>query len=76
MSAHKARRIEQRQRLLEMEAQLQRATLAATLTQWERNRPLVWLGTMGRLTVRALSVPRIRWMLFTGALSRLRRRRR
>ncbi|HEY8506937.1 MAG TPA: hypothetical protein VIL32_01195 [Steroidobacteraceae bacterium] len=62
-------------RLLELEAAVQRAALIATFATWEERRTLVWGTSLARAGLRALQVPRVRWMLIASALSRLRRRK-
>ena len=75
MSDRQAQAIARRLQLLELEAQLQRATLAATLAEWEDRRSLVWLTGAGRIVLRVLATPRVRWMLLAAILRRLRRKR-
>lgn len=54
-----ARRVE----LLELQAQLQRVTLAATFAEFESRRSAFWLGALARAAVGLWSTPRIRWAL-------------
>lgn len=75
MSAKEAQSIARRRELLELEAGIQRATLAATFAQWEEKRSLVWLMGAGRLAARALATPRVRWLVLAALLRRLRRKR-
>lgn len=67
--------LERRERLLELEARVQRATLIATLTTWERRRPLAWGAALGTAGVGLLRVPRLRRLLTSSLLSRLKRKR-
>jgi len=70
----RAQYIERRLQLLELEAELQRATLAATIAQWEQKRLLNWASGAGRIALRALSSPRIRWLLLAALWRRWFRR--
>lgn len=65
-----ARLLAQKQELLALEAEVQRASLAATFAQWETKRPLAWAGTIGHMVMRAMAVPRIRWMIIASLVSR------
>jgi hypothetical protein len=58
-----------------MEAALQRVELAATFAQWERRKHLVRGTTLAGWGFRLLAQPRIRWLIATSLLARLRRRR-
>ena len=71
-----ARRLDERERLLAMEADLQRATLDATLRRWQEHKLLTIGSTVATWGWRLLSVPRIRWLLAATVFSRLRGRRR
>lgn len=64
----------ERLQLLEMEAGLQRAALAATFESWERRRALAWGGQAATWGLRILSNPRVRWLIAASVLSRLKRR--
>ena len=75
MSDRQAQAIERRLQLLELEAQLQRATLAATLAEWEDRRSLVWLTGASRIAMRVLATPRVRWLVLGAILRRFRRKR-
>ena len=76
MSAQREQEIARRLELLELEAQVQRLTLAATLTQYEQMRILAWAGGAGRLILRTLaSTPRVRWLLLGTLWRRLMRGR-
>ncbi len=73
--AHRAARLAQRRRLLEVEADLQRATLAATFETWSRRRALAWGTAIGSAGVGLLRVPRLRWLLFASLAARLKKQR-
>ncbi len=73
MSASRARYIARRQELLELEAEVQRAALAARLARWERRRVLGWAADASRILFRALAHPRLRWLLVAAAMRGLRR---
>lgn len=75
MKVNRAQQIAQRQKLLELEAQVQRATLAATLTQLEQHRVLTYAAGLGAVAVKLLKVPQLRWFLMATVLSKLRRRK-
>jgi hypothetical protein len=75
VSAKDAQTIARRRELLELEAQLQRVTLAATLAEWEDRRSLAWLAGAGRIGLRLLATPRVRWFVLAAVLRRLRRKR-
>jgi hypothetical protein len=66
---------EQRLRLLEMEATLQRVELSATFEKWEKRRVLAWGTWIAGLGFKLFAQPRIRWLIATTLLSRLRSRR-
>lgn len=71
-------RIEARLKLLEIEAQLQRTALAASLTQLEQRQPLAWLGTAATVASAAgkvLSTPSVRWLLMGLAVRLIKGRR-
>lgn len=65
----------ERLQLLEMEAALQRASLAATLAKLEKRRALAWGGQAASWGARLLATPRVRWLLAAGLFSRLKRKR-
>jgi hypothetical protein len=54
--------IAQRLEVLEMEAAVQRATLAATMEQWQQRRTLDWVMDAAKLAGGALSSPTVKWM--------------
>ena len=71
-------RIEARLKLLELEAQLQRTALAASLSQLEQRQPLAWLGTAASIAGAAgkvLSTPSARWLLMGLAVRLIKGRR-
>lgn len=72
----RALRLEQREKLLAMEADLQRATLAATFRKWQDRKLLAIGSTVATWGWRALAVPKIRWLVAATVLSRLRGGRR
>jgi hypothetical protein len=74
VSARRARYIARRQELLELEAEVQRAALAARFARWEQRRALGWAADAGRTVFRVLSNPRIRWLLLAAVLRGLKRK--
>ncbi len=75
MSARqRARYIARRQQLLELEADVQRAELAATFARWEQRRMLTWATGAGRVLLRALKSPRVRWLVIAAVLRAFRRK--
>jgi hypothetical protein len=76
VSASRARLIARRQELLELEAEVQRAALAATFARLEQRRALSWAAGAGRTALRVLSMPRVRWLLVAAVLRRLGRAQR
>ncbi len=75
MSARqRARYIARRQELLELEADVQRAELAATFARWEQRRALSWATGAGRLVMRALGSPRVRWLIVAALVRAFRRK--
>ena len=75
MSRSSAERVsEERLRLLETEATVQRAALAATFVKLEQRRALAWGEQAATWGFRLLSQPRIRWLIASGLLARLKRR--
>jgi hypothetical protein len=66
--------IAHRLQILEMEAAVQRATLAATFTEWEQRRTLSWVFGAAKLAGGVLATPTIKWVA-TALLMRLIRRR-
>jgi hypothetical protein len=65
----------ERLRLLELEASLQRTELADTFHQWEKRKALAWGARLAGWGFKLFAQPRIRWLIATTLLSRLRRRR-
>lgn len=72
MSADRARYIARRRELLELEAEVQRAALAATFARLEQRGALSWAAGAGRTALRVLAMPRVRWLLIAALLRRLR----
>ena len=66
---------DQRLQLLEMEAAMQRASLAASITALAERRTLAWGATAARMGLRLLAVPRVHWLIFGSVLAKLRRKR-
>ncbi len=75
MSAERARYIARRQELLELEAEVQRAALAAAFARWERRRALGWAAGAGRTLFRVLANPRVRWVVLAALLRGLKRKK-
>ncbi len=67
--------IAQRQQVLEMEAAIQRATLAATFAQWEQRSTLNWIVGAAKVAGGMLAGPTGKWLL-TAVLMRLIRGKR
>jgi hypothetical protein len=61
-----------RMELLELEAGVQRATLLATIAQWEQKRALSYASGVGSMAVKLLKIPRVRWMLLASLLTKLK----
>jgi hypothetical protein len=76
VSSTGARALEERARLLEMEATLQRATLAATFEKWQERRLLALAASVASLGWRLMAMPKVRWLVAAGILSRLKGRSR
>jgi hypothetical protein len=66
--------IEQRLQVLEMEAAVQRTTLAATLGQWQQRRTLTWMLDAAKMAGGVLAGPTARYLL-TALVMRLLRGR-
>ena len=64
----------ERLRLLELEASLQRSELGETFDRWEKRKALAWGSQLATWGVRLFTQPRIRWLIATTLLSRLRGR--
>ena len=73
MSRARAQALERRATLLELEAQLQRATLNATLSQWRQSRTRSWLLTAGKVALQVLSGSQARWLLMAALMRWMRR---
>jgi hypothetical protein len=67
--------LEERLQLLEMEAAVQRASIAAGVASLSERRTLVWGATAAQLGMRLLAIPRVRWLIFGSVLAKLRRGR-
>jgi hypothetical protein len=67
--------LEERLQLLEMEAAVQRASIAASVASLSERRSLVWGATAARFGMRLLAIPRVRWLIFGSVLAKLRRGR-
>jgi hypothetical protein len=65
----------ERLRVLELKASLQRAELSATFDKWEKRKALAWGTWLAGWGFRLFAQPRMRWLVATTLLSRLRRRR-
>jgi hypothetical protein len=77
VSARRAQEVARRLQLLELEAELQRLTLAATLSHYENMRLLSWVSGAGRLLTRVLGTsPRVRWLLLATLWRKLMHRKR
>jgi hypothetical protein len=79
MSLAEAERVAaERIRLLELEGMLQRNELAATFTKWEKRKALAWGSTLAGWGLKAgatlFAQPRLRWLIVSTLLSRLRGR--
>ena len=68
------RHAERRLLLLEAEAGVQRAALAATFASLEKRRALEWGGKAATWAYRLLATPRVRWLVAASVLSRLKRK--
>jgi hypothetical protein len=66
--------IEQRLQVLEMEAAVQRTTLAATLGQWQQRRTLTWVMDAAKMAGGVLAGPTGRYLV-TALVMRLLRGR-
>jgi hypothetical protein len=66
--------IERRLKVLEVEAAMQRMTLAATFSQWHQPRALTWAVEAAKFAGGMLKTPTARWVL-TALLMRLIRGR-
>jgi hypothetical protein len=76
MSLRQAEReAEERLQLLEMEASFQRAELMETFAGWEKRKALAWGARIAGWGLKLFAQPKIRWLVATTLLSRLRRHR-
>lgn len=76
MSLREAERLaEERLRLLELEASYQRAELTETFHQWEKRKALAWGARVAGWGFKLFAQPRLRWLVATTLLARLRRSR-
>lgn len=66
--------IAQRLQVLEMEAAIQRTTLAATFAEWDRHRTLKWVIGAAKIAGSLLGTPTAKWLL-TALLMRVIRGR-
>jgi hypothetical protein len=66
--------IAQRLKVLEMEAAMERATLAATLDEWQQRRTMTWVMEAAKMAGGVLKTPTARWVL-TALLMRIIRGR-
>jgi hypothetical protein len=66
--------IAQRLQVLEIEAAVQRTTLAATIAEWEERRTLTWVVGAAKIAGGLLAGPTARWLL-TALLMRVIRGR-
>jgi hypothetical protein len=66
--------IARRLQVLEMEAAVQRVTLAATFAEWEERRTLSWVFGAAKLAGGVLATPAVKWVA-TALLMRFVRRR-
>ena len=66
--------IEHRLKVLEIEAAMQRTTLAATFSQWHQPRALTWAVEAAKFAGGMLKTPTARWLL-TALVMRLIRGR-
>jgi hypothetical protein len=67
--------IAERLAMLEMEAAVQRTTLAATFAQWQERRTLTWVMEGAKVAGSLLASPTAKWVV-TAVLMRLLRGRR
>jgi len=66
--------IAQRLQMLELEASVQRTTLAATFAQWEQRKTLTWVLEAAKLAGGLVASPTAKWLL-TALLMRVIRSR-
>ena len=75
-SRDKLRQLDDCERMLIIEAGLQRATFQATLRKWQERKLLAVGSTLASWGWKLFSVPKIRWLVAATVLSRLRGRHR
>lgn len=75
-SGERSRLLDERERLLAVEADLQRAALAATIQKWQDRKLLALGSTVLSWGWRLMAIPKVRWLVVATVLSRLRGRRR
>ena len=76
MSLRQAQQLaEQRLRLLELEASLQRVELAATFEKWEKRKILAWGTQLAGWGFKLITHHRLPWLIATTLFSRRRGRR-
>jgi len=77
MSDRQSTLLAERRQLLEIEAQIQRATLAASLATLEERRSLAWGATLASTALKAFGgAPRLKWIVAASILNKFRNRRR
>jgi hypothetical protein len=75
MSLRQAERLAQeRIRLIELEASMQRSELLDTFEKWEKRKALAWGARAAGWGFKLFAQPRIRWLIATTLLSKLKRR--
>jgi hypothetical protein len=72
---HAERLAEERMRLLELEASSQRSQLNHTFHEWEKRKALAWGARIAGWGFKLFAQPKIRWLVATTLLSRLKRQR-
>jgi hypothetical protein len=65
--------VQERLWLLEREASLQRAELMETFAGWEKRGALAWGARIAGWGFKLFAQPKIRWLIATTLLSKLRR---
>jgi hypothetical protein len=72
---HAEQLAEERLRLLELQASLQRSELVDTFEAWEKRKALAWGARIAGWGFKLFAQPKVRWFVATTLLSRLRGRR-
>lgn len=67
--------IAQRLQMLEMQAAIQRTTLAATFAEWEQHRTLAWVIGAAKIAGGLLGTPTAKWLLTALVMRVIRGRR-